>query len=157
MTDIPTQETINQWHRRFAVACNNRAWDLTTQSDRTAAENQEMRYTAYAAAYHWQQVGQPINHLRAEITLAHVHALLGEAGQALHYADRCLAFCETNECEDWDLAFAHLEMALAAAVSGDAKSHARHYARARELGEAIQEEEDRRIFLDELARTPAGR
>src|SRR5437867_171566 len=60
-----------------------------------------------------------------------------------------------NECEDWDVAFAHSEMAHAAAEMGDAKRHAEHYSTAKRLGDAIANEEDRKQFLEEFSRIPA--
>ncbi len=102
-----------------------------------------------------EQVGKPVNDARADLTLAHVHALLGQGQLALGYAQRCLAFFENNTGEDWDMAFAHAEMAFAAAVLGDADLHAKHYAQAKKLGEAIQEEEDRTVFMDEFSRIPS--
>ena len=155
MTDEPTPEMIEKWHRRFAVECNNRTWDLIDRPKRAPAEDQEMLYTAYAAAFHWSKVGKPINNARADVTLAHVHALRGEGEMALRYAQSSLTFFESNAGEDWDVAFAHAEMAFAAAVLGDADLHARHYSEAKRRGEAIQEEEDRTVFMDEFSRIPS--
>jgi hypothetical protein len=152
--DQPDKPTIDHWHRWFAVECNNRAWDLTAQPTRTPGEEREMLTSAYAAAYHWSQVGQPINDARADTLLAHVHALLGEGGKAMAYARRCLEFCEANECESWDLAFSHLEVALAAAGLGETKLHRLHHQRARQLGDALQEAEEREYFDKEFARIP---
>ncbi|MBN2549047.1 MAG: hypothetical protein JXB15_07820 [Anaerolineales bacterium] len=154
MTEQPTQETIDRWHRYFAIEGNNGAWDLISKKDRTPSENQEMLNLAYAAAFHWSKIGTPVNTARAEITLAHVHALQRHGALAITYAQRCLDFFENQESADWDIAFAHLEMALAASVIGDTDLHARHYALAEKLGTAIKEEEDRKIFLDELGRIP---
>lgn len=155
MEEQPTQEEIDRWHRRFAVECNNAAWDLTSKPDRTAGEDQEMLNLAYASTYHWSKAGQPIQIARCNITLSHAHSLLGDGDLALGYARRALDFFENNECEDWDLAFAHLEIALAAAVLGEADLHARHYATARTLGESIEEEEDRQVFMEEFDRIPS--
>lgn len=155
MTEHLTPEQINQAQRWFAADCNNRAWDLAAQAERTPAEAQEMLYTTYAAAFHWSKIGQPINNARADMALAHVHALLGHGQLAQHYARRCLAFVEHNEGEDWDIAFAHAEMAHAAAVTGERELHAQHYAAAQARGTAIEDEEDRQIFLTELARIPS--
>lgn len=154
MTEQLTLEQLNQAQRWFAVECNNRAWGLAAQVERTPAETQEMLYAAYAAAFHWSKIGQPINGARAEVTLAHVHALLGHGELAQQYARRCLAFFEHNDREDWDIAFAHAEMAHAASVSGERELHTRHYTIAQTLGAAIQDEEDRHVFLAELARIP---
>ncbi|MFN8454991.1 MAG: hypothetical protein U0401_10050 [Anaerolineae bacterium] len=155
MVEQLTPEQLNQAQRWFAVECNNRAWGLAAQVERTPAEAQEMLYAAYAAAFHWSKIGQPINDARAEVALAHVHALLGHGQLAQQYARRCLAFFEHNDGEDWDIAFAHAEMAHAAAVTGERELHAHHYAAAQARGAAIEDEEDRRIFLDELARIPS--
>ncbi len=154
MSEKPPQETIDRMHRWFAVECNNGAWDLASRAGRTDDENRELLYLAYAAAWHWSRVGTPLNSARAEVLLAHVHALLGHGPLALQYAQRCLAFFGSGQGEDWDLAFAHMVMAHAAAASGDAPQHAAHYAKAQQLGAAIVDAEDRRIFLEELTKIP---
>jgi hypothetical protein len=155
MAEQPTQEAIDKWHRWFAVECNNRAWDLMSKSDRVQTEERDMLYLAYASAFHWSKVGTPLHNARAEVTLAHAHALLGHGEMSLHYAQRCLAFFESNPGEDWDIAFAHAEVAHAAAVLGDVELHARHYAAAKARGAAIAGDEDRRVFEEEFAHIPA--
>jgi hypothetical protein len=142
------------WHRYFAVECNNRAWNLAAAPERSPAEDEEMLLQAYAAAFHWSQVGTPVNIMRADLALAHVHALLGQAALALRYAERTLDFVTQHAVEDWDLAFAHAEMAHAAAGAGDVEQHARHHAAALACGEKIEDEEDRRVFFEEFARIP---
>ena len=154
MAEEPTQEMIDQWHRWFAVECNNRAWDLIEKANRTPVEEREMLHAACASAFHWSKVGKPIHSARGDVTLSYAHALLGHPGMALHYAKSSLAFFATNECEDWDLAFAHAAMAQAAAVAHDKELHARHYALAKARGDAIQGAEDRRIFMESFSRVP---
>jgi hypothetical protein len=154
MTDKPTPEEYARWHRWFAVDCNNVAWSLAGKPGRTPAEDREMLNRAYAAAYHWSRVGLPVNNARADLLVAHVHAVLGHAELALQCAWRCLAFFEREGGEDWDMAFAHAEMAHAAAAAGDADLHSRHYALAHERGAAIGDEEDRRVFMEEFERIP---
>ena len=154
MSDQPAPEEINAWHKRFAASCNNSAWNLIEKPERTAAEGREMIYLAYAAAYHWSVVGTPVNHARAEILLAHALALFGKGDDAKEYARSALSFFEAGNGEDWDIPFAHLEMALAAASQGDYDRHRLHYDLARSTGEVISEQEDRDIFFHELARIP---
>jgi hypothetical protein len=154
MTEQPDQETIGKWHRRFAAECNNRAWELASQGERSEDKAREMLFTAFASVYHWSQAGTPLNEARADVLLAHVHSILRVGDAALWYARRSLDFFEGHECEDWDLAFAHAEMAFAAAVTGDAELYARHYAEAQARGHAIAGDEDRAVFLEELARIP---
>jgi hypothetical protein len=92
--------------------------------------------------------------MRAEMTLAHVHAQLGQGGESFRYAQNVLDFCASQPCEDWDQAFAHLEMALAAAHMNDHPLHREHYAIAEKLGHAIKDKDDRDVFLAEFARIP---
>jgi len=154
MTEHPDQETIDRWHRWFAVECNNAAWELTSKPEPTVSEGAELLYTAYASAYHWFKVGTPLNQARAVLLLAHTHSLLDQGEQAMQYAQSVLPYFQSGEGADWDLAFTHLEIALAAAVKDDKAAHAQHYQIASELGQAIQDPEDRAIFLNELARIP---
>ncbi|SRR6266487_4632626 len=150
-----TQEMIDQWHRWFAVECNNRAWDLIEKASRTAAEGREMLHAACASAFHWSKVGTPIHSARSDVTLSYAHALLGHPGMAMHYAKSALAFFESHECENWDLAFTHAAMAQAAALAGDKELHARHYALAGQWGDALQDGENRRMFMESFSRVPA--
>ena len=155
MSEQADQNTPEFWHKKFAAECNNLAWDLTSRSGRTPEEDRRMLHAAFAAAYHWSQVGTPLHDARADVTLAHVLSLLGRGTLAMECARRCLDYFENHPAEDWDLAFAHAELAYAAAVSGDRDLHREHYARAKELGEAIQEDEDRQVFLEEFTRIPS--
>ena len=147
-------EEIRKAHRRFAVECNNRAWDLIGQLTRSPAENREMLLAANAAAFHWSKVGTPLNDMRAEVLLAHAQALLGQGAEALRYAQQVLTFCENNPCEDWDLAFAYLEMALASWTLNDRAGHGKYYNLARAQGSSVKDAEDRAVFQTELARVP---
>ena len=151
---LPEQTEIEKWHRRFAVDCNNLAFDLASKAMRSEAESREMLLAAHAAAFHWSKVGAPINQVRADFLLGYVHALLGDGAHAMHFAQRCINNCEAQPHEDWDIAFAHACVAFAAAISGDAALHAAHYALAEKLGHAIKDDEDRKVFFEEFARVP---
>jgi hypothetical protein len=149
-----TPEETKKMHRWFAVECNNRAWDLVVKPGRTPAEVQELRLAAHAAAFHWSKIGTPLNDMRAEVLLAHVSALLGQGAESLRYAGQVLQYCQSNPCEDWDLAFAYMEMALASSVVGDSTAHRRFHALAAAQGADIKDAEDRTVFLAEFARIP---
>ena len=154
MPDQPTPEEISRFERWFAVYCNNQTWDLLSKDGRTPEEDQEMLYIAFAAAYHWSKAGNALNWARADVTLATVLAVLGRGSEALFYARRCLDFFQNNQAPDWDIAFAHATLSLAAAVAGESALHAEHYALALEAGNAIQDKEDREVFFAEFARVP---
>lgn len=153
--EAPTQDMIDRWHRWFAVECNNQAWALSSKTHRTATEDTDLLRMAQASSFHWSKVGTALNEARAELLLAHVHAVLGSAEASLRHARGCLALVTSHPAEDWDLAFAHAELAHAAAVAGDAALHAEHYEEARRLGAAIGDDEDRQVFLQEFAHVPA--
>jgi hypothetical protein len=154
MAEQPSMEEINRWHRYFAVECNNRSWDLAEMAVRTPDQDVEMKALAFASAYHWSKVGTAVNDARANVTIAHVLATLGEGDQALVYARKCLDYFQANPDEDWDIAFAWLEVAFAASVLGDADLQLSAFRKAEELGNRIKGEEDRRIFQEELAKVP---
>lgn len=154
MNQGPTPEMIAKFHQWFAVECNNRAWDLAVKLPRTAEETREMLDAAYAASFHWAKIGKPVNIARADMTLAHIWAVLGNGEQAQKYAKQCLDFFEANHGEEWDIAFAHAEMAYAAYVRGDHAAHVRHHAEADRLGQAMKSEEDKSVFMEEFSRIP---
>ena len=58
-----------EWHKRFAVECNNRAWDLAEKEGRTPDEDSQMLCAAYASSWHWSKIGQPVNAMRADALL----------------------------------------------------------------------------------------
>ena len=75
---------------------------------------------------------------------------------ALYHAGRCLAYCESNpdELEDWDLPFAYEALARAHGVAGNSTESERFAALARELGDRIEDEEDREMLDRDLATLP---
>ncbi|MCB0039838.1 MAG: hypothetical protein M9936_25925 [Caldilinea sp.] len=156
MANQPDAGELARCHRWFAVEGNNRAWALVAQDERTPDEELLMLTLAHVAAFHWSAAGGPLEVARADYTLAHAYALAGQGRLALRYARRALTFFEENpaEGEDWDRAFAHAELAHAAAAARDAELHAAEFAQAALLGAAIADAEDRTIFLAEFARLP---
>ena len=84
--------------------------------------------------------------------LSHVHAVLGRADMAQHHAQRCLATVEAAGLSDFDLAYAHEALARAAAADGRLDDAERHRAAAAAV--PVADDEDRKIFIDDLAATP---
>lgn len=149
-----SEEELGKLHRWFGVECNNRAWALSEQTERSPEEAEEMLYTAYASAYHWSKVGTEVHMARGEALLAQVHALLGHAELAVHFAERCFASVMRRESPDWEIAFAHAIRSHAAAVAGNGAVHAEHYEHARNMAERL-DEEDRTIFMVTFMNIPA--
>jgi hypothetical protein len=113
MADI--SEEANSWHRRFAAAANNQAWDLSVQP-RNAAEDPEMLSAVHASAWYWAKVGTGLNRMRATMLLAEVHALLGMSQSALAYAEVMRTYLLGIQSPDWELAFVHAVRARAQAL-----------------------------------------
>ena len=155
MDSHPSQEEISECQRWFGIECNNRAWRLAESPSRTPEETEEMLHAAHAAAWHWSQVGTPLNAARARMLPGHAHALAGCGTLALDYATSGLAYFTAHESPDWEVAFAHAVMASAALASGERPLHAHHHGEAARLGNAIEDADDREIFMRTFRQIPA--
>lgn len=153
MSNAPESTQPDDWHRWFAVECNNRAWALTTRVQKQE-DQQDMLDAAHASAYHWAAVGTELNRMRALMLLAHVHALVGHGQRALSYARDMHGYFTGRQTPDWERAFAHAILAQAAHAAGDADTHARAYGAARSALEAIGDPEDRKIVEETFALVP---
>lgn len=152
MTDPQPSDAV-VWHRKFAAATNNRAWELSVQ-ERSAAESREMLSAAHASAWHWAQIGSELNRMRATMLLAEVHALLGLGPSALAYAEEMREYFFGVGAPEWEAAFVHVIHAHAAAVAGRRKVHVASYALAVAAIAAIPDEEERGIVAQTLSHVP---
>jgi hypothetical protein len=146
-------------HRWFGVHLNNEAWkvidDQAISPDDQPGRREEALYRAYASAYHWRQVGNPMNHGRGEHLISRTAVLVGSTELAIRHATRYLELIDTHAdlAEDWDHAFAHEAMARALAMAGDNRARSERL-EAERLCALIAEEEERVIVEAELARGP---
>ncbi len=148
------KEEINKWHGKFACECNNVAWTLSEKTSRTESENREMLNAAHAAAFHWAQIKTEIQIMRANILLAHVHALMGFGDSSFRYAKQCLKFVNANEILDWELAFTYAIMAHAGCLVGDNAVHRKFYEHAQKAGDRIADENEKKYFLTTFNQVP---
>ncbi len=153
MSDVKSPEEAAAWHRRFAAASNNRAWDLSVQA-RSAAEDEEMLQAAHASAWHWVKVGTELNRMRATMLLAEVHALLGFGKPALRYAEEMREYFLRVGAPDWETAFVHVVHAHAASAAGAAAAHRVSYESAVAAIQAVSNEEERRIVASTFSHVP---
>jgi hypothetical protein len=143
-------------HRQLGVDLFNYTWTLLDKSDRSPGEADSMIHAAHASAYHWHQVGEPLNFVRSDWQLSRVYAVLNRPEPALYHARHCLEICEAEGIEDFDLAFAYEALARANAIDQN-HDQSQHYLQlAREAGELIQKKDDRQYFVDELATVPGN-
>jgi hypothetical protein len=151
MADISEEAT--SWHRRFAAAANNRAWELSEQT-RSAAEDQEMLSAAHASAWHWAKVGTELHRMRATMLLAEVHALLGMGQSALAYAEEMRAYLLAVQPPDWEVAFVHAIHAHAASAAGETEKHRASYRLAVTALAAISNEKQKSMVESTFAHVP---
>jgi DNA-binding transcriptional MerR regulator len=149
----PAEALDRDAHRRLGVDLFNKTWTLMEKEGRTVEDDEELLHCAHASAYHWLHAGTAANRARSEWQCSRVYTVLGRAEPALHHALRCLAICESepDALEEWDLPFAYEALARAYAVAGNAGETSRCLERARTLGAAIADEDDRRLLETDLA------
>jgi hypothetical protein len=153
MPHVPTGTDPALWHRYFAIECNNRAWDLSV-SARSTADDDEMLNAAHASAFHWQIAGNELNHMRAKMLLAEVHASVGLGKSALEYANDVRRYFLSRETPDWEIAFTHVVHAHAAYAAGDAALHRNAYAESVRAIAAIKDEGERASVEKSFAHVP---
>ncbi|MDZ4720521.1 MAG: hypothetical protein SH847_18860 [Roseiflexaceae bacterium] len=114
------EQTLAEMHRTFARNTNSRVWQLLEAPHRSAREDDELLYAAYASCYHWLQVGTRVHQQRGEYLIARAYMSLNNAVQALDHATTCLQLTEQCQAEmqDFDRAFAYEIYARAAAMNG---------------------------------------
>ena len=158
-TTVPTSAAPDdeaERHRALAIAANNGTWDWLGKpaTERTAADDESMTMSAYAAAYHWRRAARrgPANEARAQWLIAKVWIARRRADLALEPADRCSAVVAGAGLVDFDLAYAHEARARALALA-DRLDEARRE-RAAALAVPIGDDEDRALVEADLAAEP---
>jgi uncharacterized protein YndB with AHSA1/START domain len=141
-------------HQAFARSLNGLVWRLLARTGRTATDDARIVDAAHASQYHWREAGGPPA-TRGEWLVSHVYAVLGRPEPALHHARRCLELAGTEAgVADFDHAYAAEAMARALACAGDLDRAAAWHSRATAAGATIADEEDRKIFTEDLATGP---
>jgi hypothetical protein len=153
VSDAKTSEEATAWHRRFAAASNNRAWELSVQT-RSGAEDQEMLDAAHTSAWHWGKVGTELNRKRATMLLAEVHALLGFGKSALRHAEEMREYFLRVGTSDWETAFVHAVHAHAASAAGETDMHRMSYELAAAALAAVSNEKERRNVASTFSHVP---
>lgn len=147
---MEASKLLGATHRFFAVECNNAAWQLIgAGSDPDSALEH-----AWASLFHWRACGAPVNVARAYGTVSRALTLAGQAELALEFADRYAAHDGSEGFETWDACFAASARARALAGLGRADESRDAQKRAAELAEAVDDEEDRKICLEDLRQGP---
>ncbi len=151
MSQPPTFD-LSVAHAYFSAECFNRAWNYIDKTIRTPAEEEQMLVLAFASFYHWMQRPDYSAETRS-ISLwqiSRVYALLGQADNARHYAEHCLAESASPNPPLFCLGFAYEALARAEMVAGNQDKMQEYLTLARQTAEKISDREDREALLKDL-------
>jgi len=139
-------------HHYFAAYCFNTAWDLIDKPQRTPAEDEQMLLRTFASFFHWTQRADctPKNRSISLWQVSRVYALLGQAENALHFAEQCLAESQAPELPPYCLGYAYEALARAEMLAGDRAAVQKYLAKAHEVATKMTDEEARTLLLKDL-------
>jgi hypothetical protein len=140
-------------HRYFAAHCFNRCWQLLDKPTRSPEEATELVALGHASLWHWTQRPDcaPKNLSVAHWMLARLYSVLGDAVPARQHAEACLRFAEAPDVAPFYVGCAHEALARAAVLRGERTQAEEHLALADSLVETVEDAEDRKILLENLA------
>jgi ribosomal protein S18 acetylase RimI-like enzyme len=141
-------------HRKLAAELFNGTWTLLEEQDRTPDDDTRMVHMAHASAYHWLQVGTPLNVARSHWLCSRVYSVLGRGEPALYHAQLAHDICAADGIGDFDLAYAFEALARAHAVAGNRSESDGWLDRARAATADVADTEDRELLLSDLASIP---
>lgn len=141
--------SLEEAHKHFAIKANGDVWNILEKQERSKRDEEIMIHAAHTSCHHWLQVRTGLHHQRAEWLLSHVYAELGVKDAALKHAKQCQVLTEDHIelMQDFDFAYAHEALARAHALSGNIQEAQLYIRKAAVSGQAIANEEDRKIFL----------
>ena len=149
-----TSASLLEFHRRIAVACFNKTWDFLDKKERSREEDLEMLEEAHASRYHWRHIGTPHNFAVGDWQISRVYAALKQPTLALLYARASLDLCEKNGLNDL-LPSAYEGVSRAYAIGNDAVEARRYLQMARKQLELVKDEEDRKVYNQQIDETEA--
>ena len=137
-------------HKALGIKLFNSTWDLIEKPERTPEDDADMINMAHASAYHWKQVGTPLNFARSEWQISHVYGILNRGEPAIYHASRSLKYCQDNNYGDFDLAYAYEAVARGHWLLGSIND-AKHFLKlAEDAGNAIAKDGDKKQFFSDL-------
>jgi len=82
---------LKQGHHWFAVGLTNITWAYVEADSISEHEAEKVIHAAHGACFHWLEVGDLLNHLRAQCLLASAYIAAGLPTDAVRHARKCLA------------------------------------------------------------------
>ena len=146
----------NNIHHYMGIELNIQTWNLLDKVDRDENDDRRMLFFAKASLYHWQKSPhfKPVNEQRGEWLISRIYAVLNQGEKSLEHANTCMDITDEESLKDFDLAYAYECKARAFACLGDSEKMNSYFLRAKDFGEQIEIEEDRKIFFNDLYKDP---
>ncbi len=150
MADTPNFD-IQQAHKYFSADCFNKTWDnMDKDGDRSNEENMEMLHTAIASLWHWTQREDvtPKNLSIGYWQVSRVYCLVKQPNNARRYG--LLALEYAKELSPFLKGYAYETLARAEKIANKRVIMKEYLAKAREMLEQIDSEEDRQALARDL-------
>ena len=146
----PNLEDLSNFHRYFAIQCNNDFWPLS-EGELSHDDKQNIITIAHASLFHWREVGTDENIQLANMAVARAYCV-NESSNSLKYAKQAFEFFDKSG-EKWVQAFTNAVLSHAYHIAGDFKQSKRLYENANSL-QAELSEGDRKVFEATFSRIP---
>lgn len=134
----------------IAAQCINETWNYLDKAVRDPNDDQQMHLT-HTSRYHWSFVGDARSILIGNWQISRVYAALKQPELAISFA-AALELCKTGNIIDL-LASAYEGMARAYSIAKDHENARKLIELARTALNSINDEEDRRIYTDQINET----
>jgi hypothetical protein len=139
-------------HRFFSTDCFNRAWDLIEKPNRTPDEDEEMILLSLASTWHWSQREdcEPTHLSVGYWQTSRIFSILGKANAARRYGQLSLDRCQGDDFPPFYSGYAYEALARAESVAGNAEKMEEYQNLAREMADAVEDPDSRKMLLDDL-------
>jgi len=148
------KEDLPEFHKKTAIGCFNKAWDFLDKKKRSSNEDLQMLLEAHTSRYHWARLNKPYNFAIGDWQISRVYAALKQPSLALLFAKSSLDTCKKNDLKELLLS-AYEGMSRAHAVAKQTKEAQRYLELARKHLEFVRDDEDRKIYSQQIAETEA--
>lgn len=143
-----------QIHYKYAVDCNNNAWNYLDKIELNEEESNQLTHMIHASAWHWSQIGTPIQMARSYYMLAKTCFITKKPDEGCYWAQKCWEIvAQSQERENWDLPFSLEVMARAASYQNNKESFDRIASQFHELVQTL-EKEDQEVTVGEWRKQP---
>lgn len=150
MADTPNFD-IQEAHKFFSADCFNKTWDLMDKDGgRSTEENMEMLHTAIASLWHWTQREDvaPKNLSIGYWQVSRVYCLIRQPNNARRYG--LLSLHHAKGLSPFLQGYAYETLARAEMLADKRFIMKEYLAKAREMLEQIEDEEDRQALAKDL-------